>query len=232
MGEPNCILVADFTIGGLAPLLGAPPEPKLAAHVAPFGQVIPTLLAANSEFWQHDPLFTVVWTRPETAIPGFGRAVLGESIDADQISGEVESFAHCIRTAADYAGTIIVPSWTLPSYDRLDGCLTFRPNDGIGYSLLKMNLKLAESLADLASVFLLDTQRWLGTVGRAAQSTKYWHLGKVVFGPKVLHEAAPRDSFESACLKPHFRAENPSPNQIRNPSMSQMYTSELITIQT
>jgi hypothetical protein len=41
----HCLLVSDFTIGGLAPILGAPsPRPPLQSVVAPFDQVVPTLI--------------------------------------------------------------------------------------------------------------------------------------------------------------------------------------------
>ncbi|HEX4476072.1 MAG TPA: acyltransferase, partial [Polyangiaceae bacterium] len=64
------LLISDFTIDELARCLtDDPSEPIVAADVAPFGQVIPTLMTPPPEGVD----FAVVWTRPESVAPSFAR---------------------------------------------------------------------------------------------------------------------------------------------------------------
>ncbi|HYN08994.1 MAG TPA: HAD-IIIC family phosphatase [Vicinamibacterales bacterium] len=187
----RCLLVSDFTIGGLAPILSAhAPSPDMASVVAPFDQVIPLLLDGNHACWQPAPEVAVIWTRPQSVIRSFAAVAGGESIALEQVLSEVDQFAEHVRGAASRAHIVIVPTWTWPSYDRGLGMLNLNPASGPGYFLMRMNTRLVDQLAGLSNVHLLDAARWVATVGAGAQHPKLWHLGKIAFSPEVLTEAA------------------------------------------
>jgi len=188
---PRCLLVSDFTIGGLAPILSAlSPSPALASVVAPFDSVMPVLLDGNHACWHPAPDVALIWTRPQSVIRSFANVAAGERVALDQVLADVDQFAEHVRAAASRARTVIVPTWTWPSYDRGLGMLNLNPSSGPAYFLMRMNAHLIERLAALSNVHPLDAGRWVAAVGAGAQNPKLWHMGKIAFSPEVLTEAA------------------------------------------
>jgi FkbH-like protein len=187
----SCLLVSDFTVGGLGPLLQADTgPPRFHVRVAPFGQVMQLLLDGSHECWREEPEVAVVWTRPQAVSRAFGRLVRGEPAPAEEILAEVDAFAECVRGAAQRVPVVFVPTWTWPSYDRGLGLLNMSPTLGPVYHLMRMNTRLAEALAAASNVKVLDAGRWVALAGEAASTPKLWHLGKMAFGPAVFKHAA------------------------------------------
>jgi FkbH-like protein len=186
----EALIVADFTVQGLAPYLADAEPPSLKALFAPFNQVVPVLLDGALPCWASKPDVAVVWTRPDSAVKSFARVLGHESVAIDDLLREVDEFAQCLRTASTRVSALFVPTWTWPAYDRGLGVLNLKPGIGAAYALMKMNARLAEAVADSPSIHLLDAARWVTLAGRAATSPKLWHLGKIAFGPEVFKHAA------------------------------------------
>ena len=185
------LLVSDFTIGGLAPILASPtPSPALTSVVAPFDQVIPVLLDGRHPCWQPTPDVALIWTRPESVIRSFAGVIAGEGVSLDQVLEEVDAFATQVQGAASRARTVILPTWTWPSYDRGLGTLNLNPAHGPAYFLMRMNTRLVDRLAGVSNVHVLDAGRWVAAAGAGAQHPKLWHLGKIAFSPEVFTLAA------------------------------------------
>jgi FkbH-like protein len=191
MPHAHCLMVSDFTIGGLAPILGArSPGPPLQSVVAPFDQVVPTLIDGGLPCWRPAPDVAIVWTRPHAVIRSFADIVSSHHVDLETVLAEVDEFAEHLRGAAQRARIVIVPTWTWPSYDRGLGMLNLSPRYGPAYFLMRMNARLIDRLASLANVYVLDANRWVASVGPTAQNPKMWHLGKIAFSPDVFTHAA------------------------------------------
>jgi FkbH-like protein len=188
--QDEILLIADFTITGFTHFLNTGEAPSLHARVAPFDQVVPTLVNATSECWNPRPQFAVVWTRPQAAIKAFARILDHERVDIQEVLAEVEVFAEHLREAAKRVAALFVPAWTWPSYDRGLGILNLRPPSGPSYCLLRMNARLAEAVASDSNIHLLDAGRWMQHAGEGATSPKLWHLGKIAYGPEVFRQAA------------------------------------------
>ena len=173
------LVVADFLADNLVAQLE---RVGLPASAAPFDAVEATLVdpAALEGGW------TVVWTRPERAIPSFGRLLAYENVDRRDLSAEVETFAARVAAAAGRARGIFVTTWTLPATRRGLGLLEL--SRGAGGALLWMNALLLECLAGVAGVYVLDAGRWVALGG--GHSPKLWYLNKTPFDPKVLRAAA------------------------------------------
>jgi FkbH-like protein len=190
MSHSEALLIADFTIQGLAPFLADDESPSLKVTVAPFDQVMPVLLDGTAQCWTSQPEVSVVWTRPDAAIKSFGRVVNYERVDMEDLLGEVDRFAECLRTASARVSALFVPTWTWPAHDRGLGVINLNPATGPAYALMRMNTRLAEAVADNTTIHLLDAGRWVAQAGKAATSPKLWHLGKIAFGPEVFRQAA------------------------------------------
>jgi FkbH-like protein len=178
------LLVADFTIDELARSIEAcPGDPHLGAEVAPFDQVVPTLMAPPPPGTD----YLVVWTRPEAASPAFARLLAFETIDDATLLEEVDRFAELVtRSAAGYR-FVIVPTWTIPPWRRGLGLADTRAG-GVTRALHTMNARLIERLAATSNVFVLNAERWIAA-GKG-YSEKLWYMGKVPFAPAVFEQAA------------------------------------------
>jgi len=180
-------LISDFTIDELASELRASDlHGAVGSRVAPFGQVVQTLLSPAPEDASD---FAVVWTRPETAIPSFSRLLALESVDDETLRGEVDEYCRLIGSAANGYRFVFVPTWTLPSWERGLGMLDTRQG-GATLALTAMNLRLMERLSETPNVYVLNASRWFEAVGPAANNPKAWYLGKMAVAQPALAEAA------------------------------------------
>ncbi len=185
------LLVSDFTLDNLAGLLnqktGALPH---HAITGPFGQVFPLLLDAAHEVWQSHPDVLVVWTRPESVIPGFGETQGYKFVEHEKIALEVDRFVDALKNAAGRVQLLLVADWSVPPFDRGTGMLDLRPGQGVRDTLRRMNLRLAEQIAKLPNAYLIDSQRWLMNAGIRPVDSKLWYMGKIAFSSEVFSEAA------------------------------------------
>lgn len=184
------VVLADFTADDLAVALqvsdGFPLE--VACHVAPLGQVVQTLDALVRD-GDARPDFAFVWTRPEEAIPAFRATLRGERVTADDLRADVAAFASALASRASAARFLFVATWATTPDQRGLGMRDLGEG-GVAAALSRMNVSLADALAGVPNVFLLDAQRWLAVGGLAAVRPKLWFLGKIAYGPEVLAEAA------------------------------------------
>ncbi len=183
------LLAADWTVNELAEHLGGPTEDGLLveAEVAPFDQVVPTLLTLSSREPKVD--LAVLWTRPERACRSFHELLLGGTPSPEQILAEVDAFASLLRAHAGGARFVFVPSWVLPPWRRGTGMLELRGTARASAVLMRMNLRLADAASELPNVFVLDAQRWLAAAADGGFDAKLWHAGKIAFTTDVLSEA-------------------------------------------
>jgi FkbH-like protein len=184
------VLLADFTVDELAEHLAAPDLGDLCfpTEVAPFDQVIPTLMNLSAST-DAKPDVAVVWTRPERVSSAFADLLLGGEPDLATILAEVDAFVAALKAHAGAARFLFVPSWVLPPYRRGLGPLELRGARATS-ALLRMNLRLVEGLGETPNVYVLDAARWLATARDGGIEAKMWYAGKVAFSSDVLAEAA------------------------------------------
>jgi FkbH-like protein len=180
------LLVSDFTIDELARYLGAPGDgPTMAATLAPFGQVFPTLMSPKNP--QHD--YAVVWTRPEGVLPSFARLLDFELVDEKELLAEVDQFATLLLEGLKSYRFAFVPTWVVPPWRRGLGFADARPT-GVTRALSAANQRLMARLDAAPNVFVLNAQRWCDEVGKGAHSAKLWYMGKVPFHASVFERAS------------------------------------------
>ena len=189
MLEKRCAIIADFTASGLSPLLKRGREICFESVAAPYDNVEVTLLDDEAACWSSEPHVAVVWTRPEGAVKSFANYCgLDGAIPA--LLSEVDAYCEKLKLTAERVQLLIVPSWVTPAFDRGVGALNLDLARGVGYALLKMNLRLIEQLSSCDNALVLDASRWIALAGSDAQNPKYWYLGKIAFSPKAMQLAA------------------------------------------
>lgn len=185
MTAPSVFLISDFNVEPLARIMTNLPElggARVAS--APYGQFYQSLGSPEAaEFGAK-----LLWTRPEGVIPAFARALSYEDIDHDLVLEEVDSFAAAILSSTG-TQNVFVASWTLPPSQTGYGLLDWRPGLGLGYLLARMNLRLAERLADKSNIYMLDASRWFTDL-TGTEATTMWYAAKVPYGTAVLQRAA------------------------------------------
>jgi len=158
--------------------------------VAPFGQVMQTLLDAQAECWQKSCGSAFVWTRAEDLFETFGRLMGGDPVDIDSILNEVDVFCDAVLGLGDRVPLVLVSSWVWPPERQGDAILSARAGVGGAAALFEMNALLAKRLAEAGNVYLLDAQRWIGRAGDQAFNPKLWYMAKVPYGKAVFKAAA------------------------------------------
>jgi FkbH-like protein len=185
----KCLLIADFTIDGFAGYLSNDEDfPTVESIVAPFDQVVQVLMNGDLECWRDKPDFAVVWTRPESIVRSFNQVLGCETVPTAQILEEVDEYALLLAGMSSRVKSVLVPTWVSPTYHRGLGMLDLKTGVGVANTLMRMNLRLAESFDESSNVYLLDTQRWVAVAGKNAFNPKLWYMGKVAFGSDVFKE--------------------------------------------
>ncbi len=180
------LIASDFTVGELERRLNEDNElPIVCFESAPFGQVVPALLARAPA----DTSVLLVWTRPEGVVPAFASLLSFQPTDEGLLLSQVDEFAELIAAAAGNYKTVFVATWVMPPYQRSLGMLDARQG-GATRALAAMNLRLMERAEASPGVFVLNAQRWIESAGRAAHQPKLWYMGKIPFHGDVFAEAA------------------------------------------
>jgi len=190
MTEPlKALLLSDFNLETFAGYLENDPDtPSVKPVLAPFGQVVQTLVSGES-IWSENFQLAIVWTQPHIAIRSFQLALAFETVDPDHVLAEVTDFAKLLLKAAERTGSLFVPTWEIPPAEQGYGLLEMKPTFGISNLLMRMNLQLAEVLADKSNVYLLPANKWIAVSGKGAFSPKLWYLTKSPFSGDVYKEA-------------------------------------------
>ena len=189
--ELQCVCLSDFNLSNLAAYLADPEDGPIVRTVpTEFGQVVSYLLDEQAECWHGKPHAAVVWTRAGAISPNFTRLMQREAATADAVLADVEEYVDLLSRLQGRVGCVLVPTWTIPSYDRGLGLLDLRPEIGFHAVLSQMNARLCERLAAEKSMFALDTGRWLAQTRRPGFNAKLWYMAKIAFDNEVLKLAA------------------------------------------
>ena len=189
----RCVTLSDFNVDNFNALLANDEaQPSVEVIGTDFGQVQQYVLNRGASCWSKDPDCAVVWTRPEAVVPTFGGLKAFEAVELDDTLAEVDEFARRLTLLEDRVDTVLVPTWTSPPKENGLGLLDMRDGVGITNTLMRMNLRLAEALADRAGFFVMDAGRWMHEGGSAAYNPKLWAMAKVPFTNDVF-TAAVRD---------------------------------------
>lgn len=180
------VVLADFTVGDLETRLRSVDDGVIMGVVAsPYDQVVPWLMQGPNNGGSD---FAIVWTRPESAIPTFQRAVAGEQVNESEVLADIDAFCDVIVGAAAHWRCLLVPTWVVAPHQRGMGMLDARPG-GLAWLLAQMNQRLMQRLSAVSNVYVLSAERWHAGVGRTAATAKGWYLGKVAMPGETLAEA-------------------------------------------
>ncbi|MBC8552743.1 MAG: HAD-IIIC family phosphatase [Candidatus Brocadiales bacterium] len=187
----EALLVSDFNIDILKSyLVNNKDQPNISVANLPYGQVMQILMNSDAECWQDPEKLVVIWTQAESMIPGFNDLINYKSASLEIVLKEVDEYANAIKSVCQKAKMLFLPTWVVPTYHRGYGILDMKKGLGVANTVIRMNLRLQEDLEDANNVYLLNTQKWIETVGKNAFNPKLWYLGKVPYDNEVFKLAA------------------------------------------
>ncbi len=184
------LIISDFNTEALSGLLKNSPQlPAIEAEVIPFGQVLPVLLERGHPCWQKEYDFILIWTQPDAVINAFQELTHFQPVTQETILSEVDEFAQAILNITGHTRQILIPTWTFPTFSRGLGILDVKSRRGIANTLMRMNLRLAETFEEVQNVHLLNAQKWIESTGKNSFNPKFWFLSKVPYDLQIFREA-------------------------------------------
>src|SRR5262249_47314573 len=188
--DHKAILISDFTLNNFAGYLDNDQSfPRIHSTIAPFGQVMQVFMDDRLDCWQAAPELGIVWTRPEAVIEAFNKTLQFETVELAEILKQVDAYCELLRGLQQRLRWVFIPTWLLSGYHRGLGALDLRADGGIAYTLMHMNLRLAQNFNDVPNCIVLDAQKWITSAGPKAFNPKLWYLGKIPFANGVFKEA-------------------------------------------
>ena len=145
------------------------------------------LVNGDSEIWKNKYDIAIIWLQPESIVNSYSQLFKNSSLNENLLIEEVDQFINSIFNIAEKVNAIFIPLWNKPLYLRGSGLLSFK--EGFDYALLKMNARLVTRLAKSNTVHVLDTFRWINTIGATAFNPKSWYMGKIPYTNEVFKEA-------------------------------------------
>jgi hypothetical protein len=180
-------LISDFQLEDLVyELKISDGNPAVESTIAACQQ-LPQMLTSSPVANARD--FALIWTRPESAVPAFGRLLKGDSVQDRDLTADVDAFFGLIQQSAANYKNVLVPTWTQPPHLRGRGFLDGRAG-GILSTLLTMNLRLMRSVDARANVYVLDAARWQAAVGPASFNPRGLYLAQMAMARPIVAEAA------------------------------------------
>ena len=125
---------------------------------------------------------------PKSVIPTFSEALKLKEINDNDCFTEVKKFSEALISLSKRKKTIYLVSWELSNLDNNYGLLDWRPNVGLKYLLMKMNIYLAELLSESKNIYILDFNKWITNSGFILPKIKY--ATKVEYPNEVFKKAA------------------------------------------
>src|SRR5207248_369297 len=155
-----------------------------------YGQVSQTLLDDAAPIWSERPDFVVAWTRPEGVLQTFGDLLSCSPVSDQDLNREVDSYAAALLRASKRTRAMFIPTWVIPQFHQTQGLLDLAASGGAARALMRINVRLLESLAGAPTIHPLWTDKWIQLGGPAAFNYRLWYLGKIPFSNEVFKAAA------------------------------------------
>jgi FkbH-like protein len=188
MQKKTAILISDFNLSNFQALLNLDESnPIVIADIIPFGQVMRYLLDGNNEIWKNKYDVAIIWAQPESIVNSYSDLFRNIELNDNILIEEVDQFINSIFNIADKVKSVFIPLWNKPLHLRGSGLLSFK--SGFDYAIIKMNERLTSRLAKSNNIHVLDTNRWINTVGVNAYNPKSWYMGKIPYSNLVFKEA-------------------------------------------
>ncbi len=158
---------------------------EISVDIAPFDQVIPTLLSQNLQEYK----LVVVLSQLEKVSPEFAELVESNQTSSEQIFSEVREFTEILRSAATKTEWLIVYNWVLPRWGIFN-YLTGWTNSGVNRILNLANETLAKELENVRNISVIDHSQMLIDVNNRIFDPKLWAMGKMLYSSYSFEELA------------------------------------------
>ncbi len=167
------LLISDFNIENLSSYIKKETNaPAIDSLSISHGEVFQTLLEGNAPDWSSDPDFVVVWTQPQGVLGAFRDLLNYSRVNEEDLNREVDSYSAALLAASRRTRAVFVPTWVIPPFHQTHGLLDLAPSGGVARALMRINLRLVETLGNAANVYPLWADKWFQLVGPTAFNSR------------------------------------------------------------
>jgi len=185
------LLISDFNIENLSSYLKKEANaPGIDSISISHGEVFQTLLDEGAPDWSGDPDFVVAWTRPEGVLGAFRDLLNCSPVNEEDLNRQVDVFSAALLGASKRTRAMFVPTWVVPPFHQTQGLLDLASSGGVARALMRINLRLLETLEGAPTVHPLWADKWFQLAGPTAFNHRLWYLGKIRFSNEVFKAAA------------------------------------------
>jgi FkbH-like protein len=185
------LLISDFNIENFSSYLKKEANaPGIDSVSISYGEVFQTLLDQGAQVWSGDPDFVVAWTRPEGVLGAFRDLLNCSPVSEEDLNRQVDAFSAALLGASKRTKALFVPTWVVPPFHQTQGLLDLAPGGGVARALMRINLRLLQTLEGAPAVHPLWADKWFQLAGPTAFNHRLWYLGKIPFSNEVFKAAA------------------------------------------
>jgi FkbH-like protein len=112
------------------------------------------------------------------------------SVSENDLNEQVDAFTAALHRASRRTAAIFVPTWVISAFHQTHGLLDLSSSMGVARALMRINMRLLESLAGAPIIHPLWGDKWIQLGGPAAFNYRLWYLGKIPFSNEVFKAAA------------------------------------------
>src|SRR5437870_6685084 len=147
------LLISDFNIENFSSYLKKEANaPGIDSVNISYGEVFQTLLDDAAPCWSRRPDFVVVWTRPEGVLGAFRDLFNCSPVSEEDLNRQVDAFSAALLEVSKRTRALFVPTWVVPPLHQTQGLLDLAAGSGVARALMRINLRLLQTLESAPAV--------------------------------------------------------------------------------
>lgn len=182
----SVFLLADTVVDHAANYLAKTQPLRMTVDVAPYNQVTQYLLDVPKA------RFLLLWTSPDIQVPAYKRLLDFEMFAMAEATEQVDVYADQVRRAAQGYEAVFLLSWSVPNDRRWPYGLGSRVGQGPSDVLRRMNVRMADALAEVPNLHIIDQDLLLSRFNGATFDPRLNSMARMRYSIPFLKYAAER----------------------------------------
>ena len=185
----KAIFISDFTIDNFVNILLADKSlSEFEIVEPPLSGAINSLIDIDNSCWQ-DVNLCAIWLTPNCILPELNNISNQLKISDKYIYQSIDNFTKLIINLSKKVEMFFIPSFSYNTINRDINFLSMSDNN-LSNIIIKMNIRLIENLKKYENLFILNTDRWLKTIGKKSFNARSWYKAKIPFSNELFVEAS------------------------------------------
>ena len=187
--KKRVLFLSDFTIDNLSNIfISNDIYNEFDLIEPPSNNFINSILDIENPIWTN-LYFCKIWCSAESIIPEINNSLDKSKITEEYLNESIDNFSENLKKISKKVGMLFIASFTYNIINYETDFLSMKDN-GLSYLLLKMNLRLVSNLNEIDNIFILNTDKWIKSIGKKSYNLRSWYRAKIPFSNEVFIEAS------------------------------------------